>query len=159
MTFWEFRINFGQEIQELLKDVRTHDYDGATLKGVKVYPAGRLPIVDDGEDARAISALFPYALVRISSATREEVTGPWILTLDVLLGVCETDPDNAGDDYILLMQQILLDHWSRYPVVGRFGQLKAPIEMALQDDDNYPFFFGGIRLSIYVPALEREVVR
>lgn len=150
MTFMEFRQEVCEEVERLLADVRTMDYDGNLVRGVTAYP-GRLPLVT----GKALARLFPYAIVRISEGMRRDVVTPWTLTVDIHLGVHDATEDNEGDDFLLIMIQRLVDAFSVNPRLGSWGTIQAPMEIAVQDDDNYPFFFGGVRLSVDVPALQR----
>ena len=150
VTFMDFRQEVCTEVERLLKDVRSTAFGGQIVRGVKAYP-GRLPLVM-GEE---LAALFPYALVKIHSGRRLTPVSPWSMIVDIHLGVHDPADDNTGDDYLLIMIQRLVDAFSENPRLGTCGTIQAPMEVAVQDDDNYPFYFGGVRLNVDIPALER----
>ena len=107
------------------------------MVGVKGYKY-RLPLVTaDDEDE---SQFFPYFLVRLSEGKTEDDDSPWLVTADIILGVCENDKDVPGHEHIIVMIQRITDRFAAEPLLNNKFRAEQDLEWAVQDEDTYPFY-------------------
>lgn len=142
------------EIENILKDVVTKNTAGESVTGVKGYEY-RLPlIVSDEEDE---SQFFPYFIVRPSEGRTEDDNDPWLVTVDILLGICESDKDAIGQKHLLVMIQRITDRFAAEPLLNRKYRADQKMEWAVQDEDTYPFYFGGVEIKFRIPKVGRRI--
>lgn len=67
----------------------------------------------------------------------------------LLFGLCDNGLENQGEPMLNLINRIVL-RLSQNNVLKTFYQ-KGKIEWAIDDEDTYPYFFGGMDLT-FVPA-------
>ena len=136
------------EVEDILKDVVTKNTAGEDVVGVKGYKY-RLPLITaDDEDE---SQFFPYFIVRLSGGKTEDDDSPWLVTADILLGVCENDKDIPGHEHIMVMIQRITDRFVAEPLLNKKFRAEQGIEWAVQDEDTYPFYFGGVEIKFIFP--------
>lgn len=95
---------------------------------------------------------FPYTIVRIDSGLIETQTDPYKVSLLLLLGVFDDDPNNQGHRTILEMIELIQQHYEEHPDLAGMFVFTDPFSWALQDEDSFPYFFGGIEITFKVPA-------
>ena len=148
MTALEFQKDLAYEVESILKDVITKDPEGNTVVGVKAYRQFLPKVTEDDEDE---TKFFPYAIVRLSEGTTPDDFTPWIVTVDILLGVYDTDPTMGGGDHILIMIRRIIDRFSQEALLAKKYRCETQMDWAVQDEDTYPYFFGGVRLKFNIP--------
>lgn len=142
------------EIENILKDVVTKNTAGESVTGVKGYEY-RLPIiVSDEEDE---SQFFPYFIVRPSEGRTEDDNDPWLVTVDIILGICENDRDAIGQKHLLVMIQRITDRFAEEPLLNKKYRADQKMEWAVQDEDTYPFYFGGVEIKFRIPKIGRRI--
>lgn len=142
------------EIELLLKDVVTKNTAGESVTGVKGYEY-RLPIiVSDEEDE---SQFFPYFIVKPLEGKTEDDDDPWLVTVDILIGICENDKDVLGQKHLLVMIQRILDRFAEEPLLNKKYRAEQKMEWAVQDEDTYPFYFGGVEIKFRIPKIGRRI--
>lgn len=142
------------EVENILRDVVTKNTAGEDMVGVKGYKY-RLPLITaDDEDE---SQFFPYFIVRLSGGKTEDDDSPWLDTADILLGVCENDKDIPGHEHIMVMIQRITDRFVAEPLLNKKFRAEQDVEWAVQDEDTYPFYFGGVEIKFRVPKIGRRI--
>lgn len=142
------------EIENILKDVVTKNTAGESVTGVKGYEY-RLPlVVSDEEDE---SQFFPYFIVRPSEGRTEDDNDPWLVTVDIILGICENDKDAIGQKHLLVMIQRITDRFAAEPLLNRKYRADQKMEWAVPDEDTYPFYFGGVEIKFRIPKVGRRI--
>lgn len=142
------------EVENILRDVVTKNTAGEDMVGVKGYKY-RLPLITaDDEDE---SQFFPYFIVRLSGGKTEDDDSPWLVTADILLGVCENDKDIPGHEHIMVMIQRITDRFAAEPLLNKKFRAEQDMEWAVQDEDTYPFYFGGVEIKFRVPKIGRRI--
>ena len=115
------------EVENILRDVVTKNTAGEDVVGVKGYKY-RLPLITaDDEDE---SQFFPYFLVRLSEGKTEDDDSPWLVTADILLGVCENDKDVPGYEHIMVMIQRITDRFAAEPLLNKKFRAEQDMEWA-----------------------------
>lgn len=154
MTPLELYDDLITEVENILRGVVTKNTAGESVEGVKGYKY-RLPLITaDDEDE---SQFFPYFIVRLSGGKTEDDDSPWLVTADILLGVCENDKDIPGHEHIMVMIQRITDRFVAEPLLNKKFRAEQGIEWAVQDEDTYPFYFGGVEIKFRVPKIGRRI--
>lgn len=139
------------DLMELFKDRRYKKPDGSS-SAPSVFSQA-LP--KQQTDAETEIDPFPYIIVRIDSGGIEKQTDPYKVSLLLLLGAFDDDPNNQGHRTILEMIELIQQHYEEHPdLAGKFV-FTDPFDWALQDEDSHPYFFGGIEITFNVPAPRR----
>lgn len=154
MTFTEFQKDLVKEVEVILKDVICKTPDGGEVVGVKGYEQ-QLPVVTENDEDE--SKFFPYFIVRISDAVTQGDDEPWTVTADILFGCYEPDKLQTGHRHILVMIQRTADRFLAEPLLCKKYRAQPEMEVALQDEDTYPFFFGGARIKFSIPKMGRRL--
>lgn len=153
MTAEQLQKDLITEIKKLLRELRCKDAQGKTVEGVTGYRQ-QLPVVlEDDEDP---SKYFPYFIVRLQDGETKDDADPWTVTTDIILGIYDDSTDTNGHLDILWMIQKIIDRFAAEPLLCGKYRADPEISWALQDEDTYPFYFGGIELKFSVPKIERR---
>lgn len=142
-----------KEITDILKDIRTENTAGEAVDGIKGY-AQQLPeITEDDTDA---SQLFPYFIVRLSDGNTAGDEEPWIITVNILLGAYDKDKSGRGFLHVLHMIQRITDRFAAEPLLKKRFRAEPDMSWALQEEDTYPFYFGGVEIKFSVMKIGRR---
>lgn len=153
MTALEFQKDLANEVEVILKDVVTKGPDMERHVGVKAYRQYLPKVTEDDEDE---TKYFPYAIIRLSDATTPDDFTAWQVTADILLGIYDDDPKMGGNDHILVMIQRITSRFSQEALLAKKYRCHSEMDWALQDEDTYPYFFGGVRLKFDLPKIGRS---
>jgi hypothetical protein len=114
-----------------------------------------LPIIaSDDEDE---SQFFPYFIVKMSDGKSENDDEPWTVTTDILFGCHDNSRLANGHRHIMNMIERVADRFAAEPLLCNKYRAEQDMEWALQDEDTYPFFFGGVRIRFSVPKIGRRI--
>jgi hypothetical protein len=127
--------------------------DGSTVIGATGYRQQLPRLVQDDDDA---DQFFPYYIVRLETGHTLSDNEPWDVTVDILLGIFDDDTENDGHIYISEMIQRITDYFVAYPLLDHKYRALQDMDFALQDEDTYPYFFGGIEMKFWVQKARRE---
>nr|WP_325300176.1 hypothetical protein [uncultured Dysosmobacter sp.] len=142
-----------KEIGEILRDLRFKDAQGKEVVGANGYYQQLPTITEDDDDS---SKFFPYYIVRIQDGETKDDDDPWTVTTNILLGIYDDDPETNGHFAVLGMIQRITDRFAAEPLLNGRYRANQDINWALQDEDTYPFYFGGIEIKFSVPKIERR---
>ena len=78
------------------------------------------------------------------------------MTADIHLGVYDADLDNQGHQHVATMIQRIANRFAAEPLLDKKYRAQQDMEWALQDENTYPYFFGGIRIKFSVPKIGRS---
>ena len=139
--------NLQDEIKEMLEEVSKEidwkDIDENQTK-LSVFKQN-LPKRDTDEDDP-----FPYCIIRLVSGSHNAINDEEnSMRVLLLFGLCDNGLENQGEPMLNLINRIVL-RLSQNNVLKTFYQ-KGKIEWAIDDEDTYPYFFGGMDLT-FVPA-------
>ena len=56
----------------------------------------------------------------------------------------------------MTMIQRITDRFAKEPLLNRKYRAQEKMSFALQDDDTYPFYFGGVEMRFSVPKMGRS---
>ena len=111
--------------------------DNKSHHGFKGYAQFLPKLVNNDADP---DQFFPYFIVRIDKGATEDADSLWTVTVDILLGVHDADTQNEG----------------HFTVLNAINRIHADMNWALQDEDTWPYFFGGVELRFDVPKPMRK---
>lgn len=99
---------------------------------------------------------FPYLVVRINGGSVESQTDPHKVSVYILVGVYDGNAENQGHRTVLEIIELIQSHYERSPLLDGKFVFTDPFHWALQDEDSYPYFFGGVEITFDAPAPRRE---
>lgn len=152
MTRKDLQDALVKETKELLKDVWAKNSLGEDVQ-TQVFPQ-RLPVMTEDEDDE--TKLFPYAIVRLGDAKTARDEDTWHVTVDWLLGVYDDERKGQGHLYILTMIERITDRFIAEPLLDHRYRAEQDMETVLQDEDTYPFYFGGVEITFSIPKVGRR---
>ena len=153
MTALQFQKDLEAEVREILKDVVTDTPGEKRHVGVNTFRQQLPKVVNDDEDE---TKFFPCAIIRLSQATTPDDFTPWLVTVDILLGVYDEDESMDGNDHIMVMIERIIDRFSQEALLARKYRCESEMDWAVQDEDTYPYYFGGVRLKFNIPKPGRK---
>lgn len=138
------------DLQELFKDRRYKTPDGETA-ALSVF-SQNLPKRESEDDDDP----FPYIIARIDSGSIETQTDPFKVSIFLLIGIYDDDTENQGHRAVLEVMEVIQQHYEETPLLdGRFI-FTDPFHWALQDEESYPYFFGGVEINFHLQAPRRK---
>jgi hypothetical protein len=138
------------DLQKLFSKRKYLTPDGETA-AVSVF-AQNLPKRDSEDDDDP----FPYIIVRLDSGDIENQTSDYKVSVFLLVGVFDDSKNNQGHKTVLEMIELIQRHYEETPLLDGQFVFTDPFHWALQDEESYPFFFGGVEISFSVPAPRRK---
>lgn len=98
----------------------------------------------------------PYIQVRVSDGEIEEREERQTVSVVLLIGICDHDPNRQGyADALNMVEAIKL----RYAANGVFGQsfeVKTPIRWAVSDEDTHPYYYAAVGFDVSAPPIYAE---
>lgn len=138
------------DLQKLFKDRRYKSTSGGNV-AVSVF-AQNLPKRESEEDDDP----FPYIIVRLDSGEIENQTAPCRIAALLLVGIFDDNHKNQGHKAVLEIMEAIQRHYEEKPRLAEQFVFTDPFHWALQDEESYPYFFGGIEINFNIPAPRRE---
>lgn len=153
MVTAELQRDLMEEVGRIIKDIRTTNTKGELVSGATGYEQ-RLPIIaEDDEDE---SLFFPYYIVRVTDGSTADDDSPWVVPVQIYFGVHDANRKALGHRSVLNMIERVVDRFAAEPLFnGKFRALQD-IHFALQEEDTYPFYFGGVEIKFQVPKIQRR---
>lgn len=162
--------DLAKELEELLSDSHYHDVDGnptpihifkqfLPVQGVKDLPEDLTDEqLEEGTYYAAESQQdpFPYIIIRMGQGSIDEPNGVETVYLTLLIGLYDKSFDQQGYRDIMHIIQVVHHRFRKNPVLAHSYECVAPIQWALQDEDSYPYYFGGISLKFELIPIRRE---
>ena len=157
------------ELETLFEHFRLEDPDG-NRRALNIFKQS-LPIpeaeeipdtVTDEEleegiyDARAQAAPFPYILVRLEEGKIEVIDHEQTVTVNLIIGVIDRNHNNQGHKDVLNIMQKIYERFAKNAILAGKYENVMPIEWALQEEESFPYFFGGMALRFETAPIRRE---
>lgn len=138
-----------QELQRLLDGLRLPAPSG--FHEPVHYFADDLPIpqTDDAPDP------FPYIIVRLANGVCEPAQSDETATVNLVFGCYDRDLNHQGHRDVLGLIERVKQRFCKNPVLGPYEQT-GRIEWVREEEDPYPYYFGGLQLIFRLPAMQRE---
>ncbi len=100
---------------------------------------------------------YPYIIVRLDSGGSDAMAAPHKVAVLLLIGVYYDFTDNTGDDVVLEIIETIQHHYAESPGLNGMFRCVPPFAWTLQDEESFPYFFGGINLTWEIPAIRTKV--
>lgn len=98
----------------------------------------------------------PYIVSEIMGGKQASENDPHVVNVAVNICVCDDNTAKHGHQDILSIIHRIIERFNKNPVLaGRFV-LQYPLQWELIDEDNYPYYFGGLLMNFEVAAIEKE---
>ena len=158
-----------EDLENLFAHFRLEDPDGKR-RAINVFEQN-LPIpeaadmpdtVTDEEleegiyDAKAKDAIFPYILVRLEQGKIEVIDHEQTVNVNLIIGVIDRNSNNQGHKDVLNIMQKIYERFAKNAILARKYECVMPIEWALQEEESFPYFFGGMALHFETAPIRRE---
>lgn len=99
---------------------------------------------------------YPYIIVRIADGEIKDENSAQDANITLLFGTYEPDYNKQGHKDILNIIAKIYERFAKYPVLNGKYTIQYPILWTLQDEESYPFYFGGMNLTFEIAAIRRE---
>lgn len=165
MTINELQKSLIRKIEQVTEDMNLIDKYGnkAKLKGyqqaIPIQPVfGAVPYEENegiwNEDD-GIDSLFPYFIVRSSEARYRRAEWDGSSRADIMIAFAIYDDDSELRGYYTLtaVMERVVEYFLKNPVLDAFS-CNGEIQLAFQEDDTYPQFFGAIEMWWDLPSTE-----
>lgn len=149
----ELQRDLVAELEIILKDIRTKTISGELKDGVSAYEQQLPEITADDEDP---AMFFPYAIVKLDQGNTEDDDDWWHVRASILFGVYDDDRKTNGHRHILEMINRTDMRFDEEPLLSKRFRAEPRRQWALQDEDTFPFYFGGIEIIFAVPKVGRK---
>lgn len=113
---------------------------------------------DDPEEEEILSdeLLFPYFVVKVDDVVYpEDLMENPKAKLFLLFGIYDSDPDMRGYFSMAAVVERIALRFRNDPILGAYWCEKK-IQLAFQEDDTFPHFFGGIEMTWNLPLIGME---
>lgn len=155
MTPSRLETALAAELKKLLADERFDNSNG-TAEVIRVYEHD-VPIRSGADEAQDDADLpEPYIVVRLVQGSTPSEEDAEVVTVNLIICVCDTDTERVGHKDILHITDIIKQRFEADPLLGGQFVFKYPFDWILQDGDTYPYVFGGIQMTFEVPTIVRD---
>ena len=145
-------------LQEDLKNELVKVFEGFKLKNIcgeevniNVF-SQNLPFRNSDDEEEP----FPYIIVRLTEGSINDTESEQDVTTQLIIGTYDNSEDaNGHKDTINIIQKIH-ERFFKNPVLAKKYIIQAPFKWVLQEEDTWPYYFGGIEVSWKTRSFERE---
>jgi len=154
------------ELERLFVDHRLPNVMGEE-KPIAIYiqdvPIRKGPDVDGYADIDVSQEQFgekaetpePYILLRARSGKIDDATADHAVRVVILLCVWDGDRERQGHRDVLHLIHRIYERFAKDPVLNDRYHMEYPIEWSTADEDNHPYYFGGMALGFAMAAIHR----
>ena len=153
MVALDFQRELMKEIETITSEITYQTAAGQKKNGVTAYMQQLPQVTEDEEDA---SQFFPYAIIRMVDGDTQDDDDCWSVKTDILIGCYDEATDANGHIDVMETIQRICDRFAKKPLLAQRYMANQHIQWALQDEDTYPYYFGGVEISFFLPKIGRE---
>ena len=144
-----------EEVRKILGDFSIVNSVGEH-KPFHVY-AQQLPRTMDGTDPTDDPEMYPFALVSYSSSHCEtNLDDDWTVEMFILLGLYDEAMENQGQKLLIPAMERITARFLRAPLLEPCWVARPEMDMEMQQSDQYPYFYGQVRLVFDQHRIWRE---
>lgn len=157
-----------EELKKIFKDFRLKNPQGNTSK-INIFkqnlPMPRPACQDDiptellenglAEETTAQDP-YPYIIIRIEDGEIKDEASTQTVNTYLLIGVFDDSYEKQGTKDVLNIIADIYERFAKIPVLNSRYRVQYPILWALQDEESYPFYYGGMHLSWELAAIRKE---
>ena len=123
------------------------------FRPIQVYKQNA-PVLMAGENEDLQYPQIELKLVNTYRGDQQEEAGKMIYSCIIVLGICDYRMEADAWMQLLFMYERIFQHYSENPVLENFD-ISREIEMEMQSNDTYPFYFAAISMKFMTDDLER----
>jgi len=144
MTPFMLQKDLVQELEALFQDFKL--LSPALLENkVKIFEQG-LPVKSKKNDV----SNFPYIIVRINEGS---IGSENVCDVILIFGVYDESEERQGHKDLMNMIQDVCYKYSTERIIANKYTVIDEIEWTLQEEDIYPYYFGGIAFRVGIPKI------
>lgn len=99
----------------------------------------------------------PYVVVRLLEGEVPEQDARQTVSVALVICVHDPDPNRKGYRDAMHIVNAILTHYGENTIVCKRYEVQHPIKWATQEGDTHPYYFAGMALKFYAPAIYKEV--
>lgn len=99
---------------------------------------------------------YPYIIVRVEGGNITEINGDQTVRVNLIFGAYDDSYENQGHRDVLHMIQKIYERFAKNAILASRYECVMPMEWALQDEESYPYFFGGMAMNFNTLFIGRE---
>lgn len=99
---------------------------------------------------------YPYIIVHIDDGEIENAYSAQIVNINLLIGIYEPDYDKQGHKDVLNIIAKIYERFAKTPVLNGKYTIQYPVTWALQEEESYPYYFGGMGMTFEIASIVRE---
>lgn len=170
MTLLDLQSELIKKIEEILKDIHflNCEKQSQKIKGYAQTAPRRLAQIKEprmydyqAEDYEKYyeaetdpqKELVPFFVVRITEANFSNEENKAII--DILFQIFDDDMNMKGYFTLFASMERIRQHFSKNNVLGAYW-CEDKFSIVSQENDTYPYFYGGIEMIWNLPKIERE---
>lgn len=115
-----------------------------------------LPIRQGTDDEETPELPEPYIVVKAGSGNIASETDSQVVTVVLVICTCDDSAARQGHKDVLHIIQKIYERFAKNPALAGKFVFKFPFDWVLEDEDTYPYYFGGVQLQFEVPAIQKE---
>lgn len=99
---------------------------------------------------------YPYIIVRIEDGEIKDEASTQTVNTILVIGIYDGSYDKHGSKDVMNVIQKIYERFAKHPVLGKKYTIQYPIKWMLQEEESYPYYFGGMALIWETAAIRRE---
>lgn len=99
---------------------------------------------------------YPYVLVMLDNGKVSLNTFESETEVNLVFGIYDDSNNAQGHRDIVNMITKIVQHFSKYPLVGKKYEIQDEITWALSEEKTFPLYFGGMSLKFKGKEIRRE---
>lgn len=123
------------------------------FRPVQVYKQNA-PIVKAGEDEELQYPQAEFKLINSYLGDQEEEAGKMVHSCLIVLGICDYRYEADAWMQLLSMYEKIFQHYRQNPILQNF-EVSKYMELEMQSNDTYPFYFAAMSVKFMTNDIER----
>ena len=99
---------------------------------------------------------YPYVRVCFDEEEIKSRDDPLEVYVYFIIGIIDKEKDKQGFRDVLQIANTIYQHFFRKGIIANMFRPDYPFKIALQNDDTYPYFVGGIESKWELPVIGEE---
>ncbi len=99
---------------------------------------------------------YPYIIIKIEDGEIKDESSAQNIGTDLLIGIYDDSYEKQGHKDVLNIIHDIYERFAKMPVLNQQYIIQYPILWTLQDEESYPYYFGGMHLSWELESIKRE---
>ncbi len=110
---------------------------------------------DTEDDEENAAPPEPYVVVKTNAGNIASESEPQTVTAVCVICTYDDNSGRQGARDVLHIIDKIYERFAKYPRLGA-ACMKYPVDWVLQDEDTYPYYFGGLQMQFEIPAIQKE---